>query len=145
MYSERSESSKKTKYGLIKRILQHKTPDDVIAVMLSFLDLEQIPSSYRVIHTCVNRLKEEYPELLEEFVFSHGDFYPFSRLLERVLFRLQNSGLINTINPDFDVCVIPIESKKYIKDNILPLFSEEEQRKLKEMSVKFQELLNKIR
>jgi|Deesub1362B_J571_1020462.scaffolds.fasta_scaffold03345_3 hypothetical protein len=129
------------KRNILKELRLRRTPDDVIAAMLSFLETEEIPADYEKIHSAINYLKNDYPELLGEFVFSKGDIYPFSKLLERVLFRLQNGGIISTVNPDFKRCIIPANSRNYIRRNILPLFSDEEKRKLKEMSKKFHSLI----
>ncbi len=76
--------------------------------------------------------------MFKEFVFSRRDYYPYSVLLERVLFRLQNADLINTVNPDFKVCIVSEDSKKYIKENIVTLFTAPERSKLAEMGAFFQ-------
>lgn len=119
-----------------------KTPDDVVAGMFSFFARETIPLNVRKIHTAMYKLKKKFPEMLEEFSFSENDLYPFSRLLERVFFRLQNSSLISTVNPDFKECIVRKESKEYIHKNILPLFEKDEQTKLKRMGQDFERLVS---
>lgn len=129
------------KEELIKQLKNTTTPDDVIASIFSFLTVNQIPLDIKRIHSAFFKLKQKYPDMFEQFVFSRKGYYPYSTLLERVLFRLQNSDLINTINPDFKICIISKESKKYIKKNILLLFKEEDRSKLAEMGKDFEEFV----
>jgi hypothetical protein len=98
------------------------SPDDVIANIFSFLSVNEIPLDNKLLHTAIWNLKKKYPDYFKEFIFSEVDYYPFSSLFERILFRLQNSNLINTINPGFKRCIIEEGSKKYIRENISPLF-----------------------
>jgi len=118
-----------------------KMPDDVVAGILSFLTVEKIPLDTKRIHTAMHEVKQEHPDMLESFRFSRGDLYPFSRLLEKTLFRLQNSSLISTTNPDFKNCIVSRESKEFIRRNILPLFSRNEQQQLQEMGRSFERLM----
>lgn len=129
------------KEEIVKRIRQCITPDDIIAAMFSFLDKEEFPSDIAKIHTALYNVKKQFPRLLEEFIFSENDVYPYSPLLERVLFRLQNSGLISTVNPEFKKCIISNESKKFIKKEILPLFDKDKQKEIFNMGKLFEKLL----
>jgi len=137
---ERRGGEERTKIEL--DIKSYTSSDDVIASMICFLDDEEIIADPRTIHISIEKLKGDYPDLLDDFIFSRGDIYPFSRLLERVLFRLQNSGVIQMINPNFDKYRIPQKSKESVKRIILIKFSEEDQEKLEEMSGKFKEYLS---
>jgi hypothetical protein len=129
------------KKELLQGLIRTKTPDDKVAAMFSFLKKNEIPLDTERIHRAFYRLKEKYPDILEEFVFSRNDVYPFSALLERTLFRLQNSGLISTVNPDFKRCIISDESKTYIQEHTLPIFQDEEKHKLEEMGKMFEQLM----
>jgi hypothetical protein len=124
-----------------KNIQQFIAPDDIIAVMFSFFEKDKIPLDVEKIHSTICIIKKKYPRMLKEFLFSENDVYPFSRLLEKVLFRLQNSGLIRPIAPDFKTAILDETSKKYIRNNILPLFKREEQKELAEMGKLFEQLL----
>jgi len=126
---------------IIKDLQQCITSDDVIATMISFLGGEQFPLDSRKIHSAVHEIKTKFPELLAEFSFTRNDVYPFSRLLERVLFRLINSGLVYYIGPDMKVGIISNKSKQHIKKNILPLFGREDQEKLAQMGRLFEQLI----
>lgn len=137
--NQKSNGNRKQK--ILDEIRNQKTPDDIVAVMLSFLKKENIPANFKTIHSSVAILREKHPHLLNRFTFSSTDIYPFSRLLERVFFRLQNSGMISTVNPDFKVCIISKESKNYIKKNILPIFSDDEINEIKKMSSEFEKII----
>lgn len=118
------------------------TPDDIIASMLSFLDVDSFPGSARRIQMAVNELKNDYPEILTDFIFSDGDIYPFSRLLERVLFRLESGGIIGMVNPDFERYTISDESKIAVRREIVDkIFPREQKDTLAEMGNKFQSLI----
>ena len=134
-------SSERTRYA--KNVQSCTTPDDTVAVMFSYFRSENIPLDVRKIHSTLCELKKKYPEMLEEFSFSKNDVYPFSRLLERVFFRLQNSSLISTVNPDFKECIIKADSKEYIRKNVLPLFKKVNQVKLEKMGKEFEQLVTK--
>jgi len=129
------------KKELLQRLIRTKTPDDKVAAMFSFLEKNEIPLDSEKIHRAFYKLKEKYPGILEEFVFSRNDIYPFSSLLERILFRLQNSGVISTVNPDFKRCMISDESKNHIREHILPIFQDEEKHKLEEIGKMFEQLM----
>jgi hypothetical protein len=130
------EPARKTE--MIEELKNSVAPDDVVAGILASLTVEEIPLDVKRIHTAVYKLKQKYPEMLKPFVFTEKDYYPYSVLLERVLFRLQNADLINTINPDFKVCIISNSSKNHIKKYIVPLFKEEDREKLIQMGKAFQ-------
>lgn len=132
---------KRSKKALEERVRNTRTSDDVIAGVLSFLTTETIPLNTNKIHTAVFKLKEKEPKLFEDFIFTSGDCYPYSELLERTIFRLQNADLISTVNPDFKQFIITKESKNHIKKSILPLFDKEEIMKLKALSQVFQEII----
>jgi len=126
---------------LIKQLKNVVTPDDIVASIFSFLTVDQIPLDVKKIHSAFYQLKQEWPKMFNQFVFSRKGYYPYSNLLERVLFRLQNSDLINTINPDFKRCIVSKESKSHIKKNILSLFGEEEIKELVKMGQVFENLV----
>lgn len=111
--------------------------------MFSFFDCENIPLNIKKIHTAMYEIKKKFPDMLEEFSFSVNDIYPFSRLLERIFFRLQNSSLISTVNPDFKECIVRNQSKEYIQKTVLPLFTKDEQEKLEKMGKEFEQLVTK--
>jgi hypothetical protein len=86
-------------------------------------------------------VKKKFPELLDEVLFSTKDVYPYSRELEKVLFRLGASDLISWLNPDFKVLRISEKSKNFIREKILPLFDRHQQENLKQMGKLFEQLI----
>lgn len=132
---------KEKREELIKQLKNVVTPDDVVASIFSFLTVDEIPLDVKRIHSAFYQIKQEWPNMFNQFVFSRKGYYRYSNLLERVLFRLQNADLINTINPDFKRCIVSKESKQHIRKNILPLFGEEEKKKLAKMGQVFENLV----
>lgn len=130
------------KEQMVSELRKSVVSDDVIAAIFSFVEAEQIPLDVKRIHSAIFKLKQRYPGMFKQFVFSRNDYYPYSVLLERVLFRLQNADLINTINPDFKICIISKESKDYIKKNVLPLFEQEDRKKLQKMGEDFEKAVS---
>ena len=127
---------------MVSELRKSVVSDDVIAAIFSFVEAEQIPLDVKRIHSAIFKLKQQYPKMFKKFVFSRNDYYPYSILLERVLFRLQNADLINTINPDFKICIISKESKGYIQKNVLPLFEQEDRKKLQKMGEDFEKAVS---
>jgi hypothetical protein len=123
---------------LIQAIGSNRTITDVIAGMLSYMGEDKFPANANLIHSAIFHIQEDHSELLEGLTFSRGDLYPFSRQLERVLFQLQNSGIISTLNPGFKQCEIPSGTKEYLVKEILPLFTADEQEELQLMANEFE-------
>lgn len=70
------------------------TADKIIRGILLLSQREDFPGELSDFHSMFNEIKNKVPTLLEEFIFSINDLYPYSKLLERVLFRLFNSEII---------------------------------------------------
>ena len=68
--------------------------DEVIKGVLLLSEKREFPGNLSDFHSMFNEIKSKVPGLLEEFVFSTSDLYPYSKLLERVLFRLFASEII---------------------------------------------------
>jgi len=130
--------TEKERAKLVNQLKNTVAPDDVVAAILSHLSKEEIPLNVHKIHSAVFKLKQKNPEMFEEFIFSTKDYYPYSYLLEQVLFRLQNADLINTLNLGFKKCIVSKESKAYIRKDVLPLFGNEDRKKLEKMGKTFE-------
>lgn len=122
-------------------------PEEIIAAMLYYLNKEKskekIPAEPQMIHGGMHKLKKDHGSFLRRFVFSTASRYPYSDLVEKVFFRLQQAGIIGVINPAYDEYVINSEGVKGIEKVFLPLFSEEERKELEEMASKFGKYLEK--
>ncbi len=127
--------------AVTKRLREERVADDVIAAMLSFIKAESFSGDPKVIHNAIFHLREDYADLLQEFVFTDPDHdvYPMSPLLERVFSRLQLSRIIRMENPDFEVYILKERARKYAQENILTRFSHEEAERLEEMAGRFEE------
>lgn len=112
-------------------------PDDIVAGMLSFFKGDYFTSDPERIHETIAKARVTY-RILEVFPFSKDDAYPFSRLLERVLARLQVSRIIGMDNPTYDRYAIKEEGRKLIKEEILPFFDKEQQEQIRELATYFE-------
>lgn len=116
------------------------TPDDIIGAMLCELkDKEGLPIDPGKIHGAVQKLKERFPDLLEEFVFFKGDAYPFSNLLERVLFRLESSHILSTLNPYYEKYG-RINCDDELRERFRVRFGDQYER-IKEMAAEFEKII----
>ena len=96
------------------------TSDDVIAALLTFLP-DKFSNDPSKIHRKIAELQKrnEYKGLLEDFEFIDYYPYPYSPLLGRILNRLQESRLLSSLNPDYEVYVMEPVSKDAIRSSIL--------------------------
>jgi hypothetical protein len=133
--------SKKKK--LMQEIRTYRSFEDVILYLLSLLERERITADDETIHTAFYKLKKEHPELLKDLTFSERDVFPFSNEVQRSLFNLQHSGLMEAINPVYKVYRIPKRSKEAILSQLSRSFSENEKEELKQMSKRLEEFLSK--
>lgn len=126
--------------SIIEKLKSYRTTDDVIAYMFGFLDVDKIPSDCKIIHEAMKQLKDEFQEMMDEFIFTTDDIFPYSPSLERVLGRLQISGVIELINPRGAFYFILPEIKKDLNARVSSRFLEVEQDTLKRMAHRFQEV-----
>ena len=108
--------------------------DDVIAIMLASLKTDYITTNESKIHGAVFELKEKYPDFFNDLIFSGTKTHPFSKELERILFRFYQSNILSTLNPSFDVYFIDEPKKKYIIQHLKGRFSAIETDKINKMS-----------
>ena len=119
-----------------------KTPDDIIAGIICQMKETEISASPLKIHRAFYELKQKHPDILRPFNFFKGNINHFSKLLERVLFRLEQASLLGTINPTFDYYNIRDDTKEKFKKMVLFRFSNEEKDELKTIA---KELEKKLR
>jgi hypothetical protein len=126
----------------VKKMREKRVADDVIAAMISFVETPSFSGDPMLLHSIIFNLKKDHRDLLDEFAFSDPahDISPLSPLLERVLARLQLARIIRMENPDFEVYILKEKARAFIRENILDRFTEDEQKELKEMAKKFQEI-----
>jgi len=125
---------------LVRELRKAVAPDDVIGAMICQMKNKDLPTDPKTIHGAIKKLKEHYPDLLKDFVFFKGNNYPFSELLERVLFRLESSLLLSTLNPSYEKYArinCNQQTEKIFKEK----FTSEEYEKIKEMAFEFEKLI----
>lgn len=115
------------------------TPDEIIMAIFSKLESRIIPKDPKIIHTAIYELKKDpnYGDLLEQFKFDCSGLYPFSDLLDRVIFRIESTCIISTHNPKYEKYELP-------KDTLLKVFnsfSKAKQEKILSMAEKFEKML----
>jgi len=131
----------KKRQEISQSIKSHRALDDIIAYLFALLQSERIPTDENKIHNAIFELKKEYPDFFEDFVFSRGDVYPHSKDLERILFRFQQSNILGTMNPTFEIYIFPNKSKKVVLEHLSNKFSHKEKETLLKMSRKLEGLL----
>jgi hypothetical protein len=120
---------------MAKIVSKAVSPDDVIASIFSFLP-SKFSNNPKIIHKKLFELKQnkDYNNLLADFEFINHYDYPYSPLLSRVLNRLQETRLLSSLNPSYDIYEMDRASKKAIKQGILNTKLKNEHDKLKEMA-----------
>lgn len=118
-------------------------PDDIIAAMLYYVattfEKRYFSGDARLIHAPLAELKRKGNPLLQKFPFSENDIFPFSRVLEDVLTRLQISRIIGMENPDFERYEIKTAAQDYVEREIISRFDDSEKEEIKKIGEYFAE------
>jgi ABC-type cobalt transport system substrate-binding protein len=122
------------KNEMLAKLRNYRTSEDSIAYIFALLEEENFSAEDRKIHTAIFHLKEKYPSFFEDLIFSRNDLYPFSKELEKILFRFQQSGILTTMNPAMRFYRFPLQSKKRVLDYLSKKFTEKEKQELLEIS-----------
>lgn len=126
----------------IKVRLREINPDNIVAVVLLFLNREEFPSDPAKIHGGFEQLrqKEAYFKLLEPFLFVQRFPFAYSPSLENVLQRLCECRLL-AFSGDLNQYRLDAKARKVIQEGILPEFSEEQQANLLAMALELKDFL----
>ncbi|WP_206808409.1 hypothetical protein [Paradesulfitobacterium ferrireducens] len=118
-------------------------PDDVIMAILCKLKSTSIPKDPAIIHGTIFRLKQkdEFHELLNDFQFDNSGLVPFSELLDRVLFRLETSSILGTLNPKYEFYDLPEKRKEDLSNQVYNKFSTEKQRVISKLTEEFENMV----
>lgn len=103
------------------------TADDVIEGVLLLSERQKFPGDLSDFHSMFNEIRTKFPSLLEEFIFSINDVYPYSKLLERVLFRLFGSEIIeieSVLNPGQTKFLVSSLVTEEMKNNLRKEFKQ---------------------
>jgi dUTP pyrophosphatase len=121
-------------------LLEHPTPQDVIGAIFAYSELETFPSDRKALHEFIHLEKAgDGAELLEPFVFSEGDLYPFSRLFESALMQLQLGRWIFTKGPRYDRFILTEANRTDLKERVNKRFSPKQLSVLEKIGKEFRD------
>ncbi len=85
----------------LKRLRQEVSSEDIIMALFSQMKSDIIPKDHGSIHKAVFKLREtsRYKSFLEDFIFDTSGITPYSKLLEKVINRLETFSVFGTLNP----------------------------------------------
>lgn len=123
---------------LKERYLSYISSDTVIAAILFKLNNTKLPKDPGVIHEVIYKLKmnKKYKDLLEDFYFDDSGLTPFSKELDEILFRMELSGILKTLNPHYEC--YNISGNKDLLESHFKKFGQREQDIICEMSEEFE-------
>lgn len=78
-----------------------ETMDDIIEAIIYKSGKVEIPKSQAFLQQAFHDLKENSPDLFVDFIFDESGITPFSDELDSVLFRLEASAILSTLNPTY--------------------------------------------
>ncbi len=128
---------------IISSIREYRSTDDVIAYVFAKTKPTEVTADDERLHSAFCQLKKEHPRLLEGVIFTSGDIFPYSHELQRSIFNLQSSGLMEAPNPVYESYKMSNESKRLLLKRLLPVFSTSEKAELDQMTERFRQLLSK--
>lgn len=82
------------------------TPDDILGAVIYASGLGELTKKDSFMHKTVYRMKEEYPSVFGDFLFDESGISPFSEELDGVLFRLETSGILSSMNPSHSTYIV---------------------------------------
>lgn len=128
--------------ALVSFLNESVKPDDVIIRMLCEMKGNYLPKDPAIIHNAIFQLKRdpEFSELLKQFSFDEAGMNPYSELLDRVLFRLEASTLLGTLNPMYEKYELSSESKEQLLSKVSNKFKNNEE-VLRMMGSRFETLV----
>ncbi len=118
------------------------SPDDIFNAILSRIKSSDIPKDPGKIHKAVFTIKQrdKFSNFLEKFDFDNSGITPFSELLDQILFRLESSGILKTLNPAYERYNITHEAK--ILNESFNKFPEGTKTIIEELSVEFEKYID---
>jgi hypothetical protein len=105
------------------------TTDNIVEAIIFkvYKTLEDIiPKSQAFLQTVFCKLKKKCPDLFHNFIFDESGISPFSDELDSVLFRLETSAILHTLNPSYKNYTIT-NSLKLLEDSYKKLESRKEE------------------
>ena len=91
---------------LRKKIMEKVTLDNIVEAVIYKAQKEKIPKAEAFLQKVFFRLKTVSPGLFSNFIFDESGITPFSSELDSVLFRLETSTILSTLNPTYKNYII---------------------------------------
>jgi hypothetical protein len=115
---------------VLDELLTRVTADDVIGAIFAYSGESRFTTERQALQEFFYRLSkdDQFASLFDEFDFTEDrDLYPFSRVLEATLGRLQMGKVIYARNPDYDSYGMDDASRERMRDLAQEIFSKEQQ------------------
>ena len=89
----------------LRLLRQEVASEDIIMASFSQMKNDFFPKDHGSIHKAVFKLsgKPRYKSFLEDFIFDTSGITPYSKLLEKVINRLETFSVLGTLNPSYDM------------------------------------------
>ena len=84
------------------RISAKVTLDDIVEAIIFKANLPVFPKSCAFFQQAFFRIQQAQPRLLDDFVFDESGLTPYSDELDAILFRLEASEVLHTLNPSYE-------------------------------------------
>ena len=86
---------------LCTEIQEENTMDDIVKAIIYKSEQKMIPKSQAFLQQAFYDLKNEASEMFSDFIFDESGVTPFSDELDSVVFRLEASSVLSTLNPTY--------------------------------------------
>jgi hypothetical protein len=131
----------KTIAQLKMEVQNEPTKDDLIEAIIFRSGKNILPKSQDILQKSFCNLKKKEPELFSTFIFDESGIAPFSDELDSVLFRLEASTILSTLNPtykSYSITSLSLLEKSYKK------FKDNKKAKIDECALTFAQYIDQI-
>lgn len=87
---------------LKEQIKKQPTCDDLVSAVIFKAKEDRIPKSQAFLQQAFYHIKNEFPDDFSDFIFDESGLTPFSDKLDSILFRLEASAILSTLNPTYE-------------------------------------------
>lgn len=84
------------------KIKKQTTSDDLISAVIFRANKVRIPKSQAFLQQAFLTIKNKFPKHFSDFIFDESGLTPFSDKLDSILFRLEASAILSTLNPTYE-------------------------------------------
>ena len=96
----------KSLIDLCLEIEPESTIDDLVEAIIFKSGQRKLPKSQAFLQQVFYSLQKDNPTLFADFIFDESGITPFSDELDSVLFRLEASNVLHTLNPGYRSYII---------------------------------------